>query len=164
MPPSIPEIIAQLRVKSDHADRRIGGLEEDLDQMRAAVARTEAAVHRCEVATRDVPKLVQDMADLHLARAHEAGAAALRKVLASGAVAVFGAVLTLMGQYVLARATQPDPGPPVQTLSEDAARAREQWRLLEQREGYRMGQGAPAPTPTYEPPRAPPSAPAVTQP
>ncbi len=140
---------------------RVDRAERDIDRLTGVVARCEAACVRIESATRDVPQLLKDMADLHLERAHEKGAAALRKALASGAVAVFGAVLTLMGQYVLQRATAPEPGPPVRGLS---ASDLEQLRLLEQREGYRMGQRPPGPREPQAPEPVPPSAPAVTLP
>jgi hypothetical protein len=152
--PSTPE----LAVRLDRA-------EEDIDRLSGAVARVEAVCVRVESATKDVPRMLQDIADIKLERAHEKGAAALRRALGSGAVAVFGAVLTLMGQYVLQRAVTPPQGPAVaapQLSAEERRRLEEQWRLLEQREGYRPGQRLPGPREPQAPEPVPPSAPAVT--
>ena len=149
--PSTPE----LAVRVDRAER-------DIDRLTGVVARCEAACVRIESATKDVPLLLKDMADLQLERAHEKGAAALRKALSSGAVAVFGAVLTLMGQYVLQRATTPDPGPPVPYLTpQQRADLDEARRLFEQREGAHMGRTL-GPKPPQAPEPVPPSAPAFT--
>jgi hypothetical protein len=142
--PSIPDLAAELRVQR-HSIKRV---EQDIDEMAASVARAEAVVQRVEHAMVEikhavsaVPALQAAVADLNLERAKQAGRTAWAQVWASLATGIFTAVMTLIGVYLVSKSASDEPPPiaaPRLTESE-----REELRLLEKRDGYRLGQQPP---------------------
>lgn len=153
--PTLPEVAT-----------RVSRAERDIDELKAAIMRSEAAVSRSELAmaniqhaVKDVPELMAKVADLNLDRARQSGETSRYAARLSAGAAVAAAVLALMGNWALQRATKPEP-PPI-FAPRLTAEEIETLRLLERRDGYRPGQRPPGPTPPQAPEPIPPSAPAA---
>lgn len=104
-------------------DHRISTLEDDVGEIKDQIGSIESEVKAAGVGIQEIK--------IQLAgKNHE-----LQKMIALLSLA--GTVLSMLGNYIMRPSTPPEPPAQVQTITPEM---REKLRLLEQRDGYRVGQ------------------------